>query len=78
MLMTHHPASFSRHIARMKLAAETPQVLSSMIEIHDPTAPLRLSVQAAGKLFGSFDRSRVAGAVFVSYWPAFGIQLGLV
>src|SRR5713101_8104918 len=106
MLMTHHPASFGRHIARMKLAAEIPQVLSSMIEIHDldgsrklflgqvpdpfraishdhfllrpvPTAPLRLSVQAAGKLFGSFDRSRVAGAVFVSYWPAFGIQLGL-
>jgi hypothetical protein len=42
-----------------------------------PTSPLRLSVEAAGKLFGSFDRSRVGGAVFVSYWPAFGIQLGL-
>src|SRR6266478_9893276 len=106
MLMTHHPASFSRHIARMKLAAETPQVLSSMIEIHDldgsrklflgqvpdpfraishdhfllrpvPTSLLGLAVQAAGKLFGRFDRSRIGGAVFVSHRPAFGIPLGL-
>src|SRR5882724_4962808 len=35
MLMTHHPASFGRHIARMELAAEIPQVLSGVIEIHD-------------------------------------------
>src|SRR5229473_6140568 len=106
MLMTHHPASFGRHIARMKLAAEIPQVLSSMIEIHDldgsrklslgqvpdpfraishdhfllrpvPTSLLGLAVQAAGKLFGRFDRSSIGGAVFVSHGPAFGIPLGL-
>jgi hypothetical protein len=35
MLMTHHPASFGRHIARMELSAEIPQVLSGVIEIHD-------------------------------------------
>src|SRR2546430_8826544 len=86
MLMTHHPASFGRHIAGMELAAEIPQVLSSVIEIHDfggsreyflrpvpdpfrtvshdhfllcpvPASLLGLGVQAAGKLFGRFDRS---------------------
>src|SRR6266550_5188947 len=96
MLMTHHPASFGRHIAWMELAAKIPQVLSSVIEIHDfggsreyflrpvpdpfrtvshdhfllcpvPASLLGLGVQAAGKLFGRFDRSRIGGAVFVSH-----------
>src|SRR6266404_828382 len=35
MLMTHHPASFGRHIAGIELAAELPQVLSGVIKIHD-------------------------------------------
>src|SRR2546427_576017 len=35
MLMTHHPASFGRHIAGMELAAEIPQMLSGVIKIHD-------------------------------------------
>src|SRR5438309_11620854 len=35
MLMTHHPASFGRHIARMELAAEIPQVVSGVIKIYD-------------------------------------------
>ena len=33
--MTHHPASLGRDITRMELAAEIPQVLSGVIEIHD-------------------------------------------
>src|SRR5947207_7416683 len=106
MLMTHHPASFGRHIARMELAAEIPQVVSGVIKIYDfggsreyflrpvpdpfrtvshdhfllcpvPASLLGLGVQAAGELFGRFDRYRIGGAVFVSHWPAFGIHRGL-